>query len=69
MKYRPYDASRLLQAYENVIKEKIPVKRAARLFSVPLTTLKDRVDGRIDQTISEMVVPLFVCFFVFFPKI
>ena len=48
MKCRAYDASRLLQAYESVIKEKIPVKRGARLFCVPLTTLRDRVDGRID---------------------
>ena len=48
MKYRSYDASRLLEAYENVIKEKTPVKRAARIYNVPLTTLRDRVDGRID---------------------
>ena len=48
MRYRSYDANRLLQAYESVIKEKIPVKRAATLFSVPLTTLRDRVDARID---------------------
>ena len=48
VKYRSYDASRLLEAYESVIKDKIPVKKAARAYNVMLTTLRDRVDGRID---------------------
>ncbi|KAJ8317134.1 hypothetical protein KUTeg_005038 [Tegillarca granosa] len=45
--YRNYDPSKLDSAYKAVKEDKISVHGAAKRFGVPVTTLRDRVDGRI----------------------
>ena len=45
--YRKYDADDLSDAYRAVIEDGYSVQRAARVFSVPITTHKDRVKGRV----------------------
>ena len=47
-KYRNYNEGALVSAYKLVKNEGVPVRRAAKLFNVPITTLRDRVAGRID---------------------
>ena len=46
IKYRNYDLKSLELAYKRV-KEDLSVNRAAINFRVPVTTLRDRVAGRI----------------------
>ena len=47
-KYRNYTAESLLKALDNVKNKGMSVKKAARSFGVPVTTLRDRVLGYID---------------------
>lgn len=46
-KRRCYSPSALVNAYQAVKEKGVPVFRAAREYSVPLTTLRDRVDNRV----------------------
>lgn len=46
--YRNYDTEDLTEAYKSVLEEGIPVERAAKRYNVPITTLKDRVRGKVD---------------------
>ena len=45
--YKQYDESKLLQAYQDVIQSKLPVRRAALVYGVPLSTLSDHVTGKV----------------------
>ena len=47
-RYRRYSPESLLKAYEAVEEKKLPVKKAAREFGIPVQTLRDRVKGYID---------------------
>ena len=47
-KYRNYTEEALLSAYSLVKNEGVAVRRAAKLLKVPITTLRDRVAGRVD---------------------
>ncbi|KAJ8301133.1 hypothetical protein KUTeg_020120 [Tegillarca granosa] len=58
--YRAYSPSKLNNAYISVIENNTPAYRAARQFGVPLTTLRDRVDGRVSiDTVRSGANPLF----------
>ena len=37
----------MIKAYAAVKDDHLPVQRAANLYGVPITTLKDRVSGRV----------------------
>ncbi|KAH3885873.1 hypothetical protein DPMN_009871 [Dreissena polymorpha] len=43
-----YDPGDLTEAYQAVLEDGISVEKAAKMFAVPITTLKDRVMGRVD---------------------
>ena len=59
-KLRQYSPTQLTNAYKAYIEDKVPVYWAAGLYSVPLTTLRDRVDSRISiGTTSSGPSPLF----------
>jgi len=46
-RYRRYDVDDMTGAFKAVQEEDCPIERAAKRFGVPITTLKDRVKGRI----------------------
>ena len=52
-KYRQYDEKLLDFAYQAVIKETISANRAAIRYGVPVTTLKDRISGRISLSTTS----------------
>ncbi|KAJ8306069.1 hypothetical protein KUTeg_016614 [Tegillarca granosa] len=57
---KAYSPSKLNNAYMSVIENNTPVYKAARQFGVPLTTLRDRVDGRVSiDTVRSGPNPLF----------
>ena len=59
-KLRQFSPTQLTNAYKACIEDKVPVYQAARLYSVPLTTLRDFVDNRISiDTTSSGPSPLF----------
>ena len=59
-KYRIYSPTAMFNAYQAVREMNMPVKRAARQYGVPQTTLRDRVAGRIDpETVSSGPQALF----------
>ena len=45
--YKEYNDDRLLKAYEAVRDKNLSIRRAAEQFSVPKSTLADRVSGRV----------------------
>ncbi|XP_062586712.1 uncharacterized protein LOC134248318 [Saccostrea cucullata] len=45
---RCYSPSALVRAYQAVKQDGVPVYRAAKEHAVPLTTLRDRVDNKVD---------------------
>ena len=58
--YKSYDPQNLTDAYTAVLEDGLPVERAAKRYDVPITTLKDRVRGRIDvETVKPGPAPLF----------
>ncbi|KAJ8317089.1 hypothetical protein KUTeg_004993 [Tegillarca granosa] len=46
-KYRQYSPTKLTNAYQAVQETGLAVRKAAKLYGVPLTTLRDRVDQRV----------------------
>jgi hypothetical protein len=46
-KYRSYYANDLQKACYIVMQQGLPVERVAKQYSIPITTLKDRVNGRV----------------------
>ncbi|XP_060566679.1 uncharacterized protein LOC132725560 [Ruditapes philippinarum] len=46
-KYRSYSANDLQEAYNIVMQQGLPVERVAKRYNIPITTLKDRVKGRV----------------------
>ena len=46
-KYKKYENA-LKLAFQAVSNKGTPVKRAAKMFGVPVSTLRDRVAGRVD---------------------
>ncbi|CAC5413063.1 unnamed protein product [Mytilus coruscus] len=57
---RQYSPTKLQNAYQAVKDRGMAVHRASVVYSVPLTTLRDRVDGRIHiDTVKSVPVPLF----------
>ncbi|KAJ8309288.1 LOW QUALITY PROTEIN: hypothetical protein KUTeg_014162 [Tegillarca granosa] len=46
-KYRQYSPTKLTTAYQAVQETGLAVRKAAKLYGVPLTTLRDRVDQRV----------------------
>ena len=49
-----YDVTKLAEAYKYISKNQISVRKAAKMFGVPLTTLRDRVDGRVKVNIEKL---------------
>lgn len=47
----------MIKAYKYVTEHKIPVKKAARIFNVPVMTLRDRVLGRVDPNCNATGSP------------
>jgi hypothetical protein len=45
--YKDYDDDRMLRAYEAVRDGRLSIRRAAEQFSVPKSTLADKVSGRV----------------------
>ncbi|XP_053384730.1 uncharacterized protein LOC128550216 [Mercenaria mercenaria] len=68
-KYRSYSASDLHEAYAVVVEQGLPVERVAKRFNIPITTLKDRVKGRVHidtvrsgpQTMFTLEQEAFLC--------
>lgn len=59
-KLRQYSPTKLHNAYQAVLDRGMSVHRASVMYSVPLTTLRDRVDGRIHiDTVKSGPAPLF----------
>ncbi|XP_053391991.1 uncharacterized protein LOC128554706 [Mercenaria mercenaria] len=57
---RNYSPDALVQAYQECIENNMPVKTAARLFNVPRTTLRDRLNGKVHpDTVTTGKPPLF----------
>ena len=48
VKYRTYSYTFLTNAYLGVKNNGLSVRRASKQFNVPITTLRDRVLGKID---------------------
>ena len=48
MKYRLYSPTDMTNAYKMVKEHKMSVKKAARMYHVPDTTLRDRVLQKVD---------------------
>ena len=42
-----YSPTKMIHAYKAVKDDKLPVQRAANIYGVPISTLKDRVHGRV----------------------
>ena len=42
-----YSPTKLIRAYKAVQEEKLPVQQAANIYGVPISTLKDKVHGRV----------------------
>ena len=60
--YRLYDPDALTKAYIGVKENIMAIKRAARLHSVPETTLRQRVIGAVSiDTVKSGPSPLFSC--------
>lgn len=57
-KRRQYNSDNLLAAFNAVKDSSISVNAAAKQFGVPLTTLRDRVDGRISMGVTRTGPPL-----------
>ncbi|KAJ8300381.1 hypothetical protein KUTeg_021900 [Tegillarca granosa] len=58
--YRAYSSLKLNNAFMSVIEINTPVYRAGRRFGVPLTNLRDRVDGRVSiDTVRSGPNPIF----------
>lgn len=51
--YRRYEMSRLLEAYNSVMETGVPIKRAAKLFNVPVSTLRDRVNNKVSIDVTK----------------
>lgn len=52
-KYKDWQQCQLEQAYNAVMRDGLPIRRAAELFSVPRSTLHDRISGRVPQGSSS----------------
>jgi DDE superfamily endonuclease/helix-turn-helix, Psq domain len=60
---RTYSHDALTQAYKAVVEDNMPVRTAVKLFSVPRTTLRDRLSGRVHpDTVTTGKPPLFSMF-------
>ena len=46
-KYKEYSEDKLYSAYEEVLFKNVKIRQAATMYGVPVTTLRDRVSGRI----------------------
>lgn len=57
--YRQYSATDMIEAYNAVIKEKRPIRRAAKDFHVPKSSLRDRVLGLVPVDPKLGTSPLF----------
>ncbi|XP_053407618.1 uncharacterized protein LOC123547372 isoform X4 [Mercenaria mercenaria] len=51
--YKAYTTSNLTDAYNMVKELGVPVQRAAKIFNVPITTLKDRVHKRVALDVTR----------------
>lgn len=51
--YRSYSADNLIKAYDAVMQIGVLIERVAKTFAVPISTLKDRVKGRIHVDIVK----------------
>ena len=54
-----YDPSSLADSFSAVVEQKLTVQRAATIYGEPITTLKDRVKGRISVMLSSRVRHLY----------
>ena len=57
--YRQYSATDMIEAYNAVINEKRPIRRAAKDFHVPKSSLRDRVLGLVPVDPKLGTYPLF----------
>ena len=62
-----YAHDALTNAYIQCVKNKMPVRKAAKLYNIPHTILKDRLSGRvhIDTLLLQIETVLFFPNFVF----
>ncbi|KAJ8301136.1 hypothetical protein KUTeg_020123 [Tegillarca granosa] len=59
-KYRQWSPTAMLNAMQAIKDKNVSVRKAAKLYDVPLTTLRDRVDGRCSvETVKSGPEPLF----------
>ena len=47
MQYKEYNEEKLYAAYEEVLFKNVAVRQAAMMYGVPVSTLRDRVSGRV----------------------
>ena len=61
--YRTYSPTKLTNAYKAVQEDGMSVRKAATLYGIPLTTLRDRVDKRVSvDTTKSGPEPIFSAF-------
>ena len=59
--HKVYAHDALTNAYIQCVENKMPVKKAAKLYNIPHTTLRDRLSGRvhIDTLLIQIKTVLF----------
>ena len=55
-KYRQYSPTSLNIAYQSAIEGDLSVRKAAKVYGVPMQTLRDRVLGHVDPETLRFVV-------------
>ena len=71
-KYKEYSEDKLYSAYEEVLFKNVKIREAATMYGVPVTTLRDRVSGRIPfgkksgptRYLTNQEEDELVCFFI-----
>ena len=65
-----YTLDALTNAYIQCVENKMPVRKAAKLYNIPHTTLRDKLSGRvqIDTLLLHIETVLFYPNFVFYER-
>ena len=62
--YKQWGENRMMRAVNSVVRDHLSVRRAAIEFDVPISTLGDRISGRVQLVNSMYVGYMHLCLYV-----